>query len=838
MNQPTNEENLEELIEEYVRQIRAGNELTAEEYAATHPDCKDELLEVLPAALSMEHMRLDIQDSARPLAEMPKRLGDYRIVRVIGQGGMSVVYEAVQESLDRIVALKTLTGSLSMTPSFRSRLQQEARTIAKLEHPNIVNVYGAGEDADALFFVMERINGVGLDRVIENDDLDAEAESVCKEVFPKGRTDPRAVARIVLQAAEALDYAHARGVIHRDIKPSNLLLDGDGVLHVSDFGLATTLQEGVNSQAQTQSNAGTMRYMAPERLHGITTVASDQYSLGLTMYEMLTGKVVFKEPGLAPLMRNILEDPPPPPSKFIPDLPRDLDTIVSKAIAFEPEQRYQHVEDLAEDIRLFLANEPILARKISPLKRMLLWCKRHPALASMGLISCALSLALVVSVGIGYVKVSNAYEQESIQRKVAENNARIAHSVLEELFDNFYQQPGMSQGSGFTEEQDGLPLYTVLPVSEEIARMLEKMLPFYESLSSQSGVDISMQRDAAHASITLGRIFDRLGKHAKAIESFERGLGQLEQLAIENPDGNYSTLIAYSLNNIGLAWRNMNNEANALASFAKVVEMDSIAPSQDRLYETVRALYYFNLPQKAIPGGGRDSQGEKQKRNRLDMREAGNILEQLLTDSPNNPAFRLMLARCMLISPQLQNQIKLEGHSLSAQKILEELVHEYPDRPEFRLELVEALARINPRTAETAIADSIKQLNQSIVMADELAMAYPHEPTYRLAAIRVRYKQAGLLRRSNSFDQALQEIEKAIMDHKEITGNHIFSPTILSWDILLSCMKADLLLKMNQSDKAQAIIEKVEQQIEKPEYPESLQDELRQRIERISSKIR
>jgi serine/threonine protein kinase len=205
----------------------------------------------------------------------------------------------------------------------------------------------------------------------------------------------RAVARLGLQVGEALAYAHRHGIIHRDIKPSNLLLDLEGTLWVTDFGLAKT--EGANELTQAGDVIGTIRYMAPERFDGTTLPQSDLYSLGITLYEALTLQAGFDESNRARLIERILHESPVSPRKLDSRIPRDLETILLKAMARDPRDRYADAESMAEDLRRFLADRPIIARRSSPPERLWRWCRRNPAMAALS----GLSIVLLVMVAAG-----------------------------------------------------------------------------------------------------------------------------------------------------------------------------------------------------------------------------------------------------------------------------------------------------------------------------------------------------------------------------------------------------------------------------------------------------
>ncbi len=305
---------------------------------------------------------------------VPEEWGDFRIVREIGRGGMGVVCEAYQGSLNRHVALKFLPehGDLA-------RFRREARAAGRLHHTNIVPVFGVGEHEGRPYYVMQFIPGRGLDSVI--------AEG-------KRPTDWRGVARIGLQVANALAYAHAQGVIHRDIKPSNLLIDDRSVVWVADFGLAKA-DDGPDL-TRTGDVLGTLRYMPPEAFEGRAGARGDVYALGLTLYEVLALRPAFDEKERGPLVRRITAGEVPRLERLEPEVPRDLVTIVHKAIERDPSHRYGSAAELAEDLRRFLDDEPIRARRMSTVDRLGRWVRRHKAVAALSAVASFLLIAVTV----------------------------------------------------------------------------------------------------------------------------------------------------------------------------------------------------------------------------------------------------------------------------------------------------------------------------------------------------------------------------------------------------------------------------------------------------------
>jgi serine/threonine protein kinase/WD40 repeat protein len=458
---------VDELAEDFVTRFRRGERPAISEYTSRFPELADQIAEVLQALVLMEELSPGRRppdssfDNPLPAGVPPlRRLGEYRILREVGRGGMGVVYEAEQESLGRHVALKVLPAAPLLGPTRLERFRREAQTAARLHHTNIVPVFGVGEQDGVHYYAMQYIRGQGLDEVLQElkrmrtskeptcdspagvdaraarsaslarsllqDAADAPvlpappdrtrwdseqssgaASARAKEValnssLPTptqfrsgtGASQPyyQSVARVGLQVAEALAYAHGLGVVHRDIKPSNLLLDTQGTIWVTDFGLAKA--EGMDELTHTGDVVGTLRYMAPERFAGTTDPRSDIYSLGLALYEMLTLRAAFPETDRARLLKLVMHEDPPRPRSLDRRIPRDLETVVLKASAREPERRYRTAGELAEDLRRFLADQPVRARRTSARERLWRWCRRNPALASVTAAVAVLLLAI------------------------------------------------------------------------------------------------------------------------------------------------------------------------------------------------------------------------------------------------------------------------------------------------------------------------------------------------------------------------------------------------------------------------------------------------------------
>jgi serine/threonine protein kinase len=511
---------LDVVAEEFAERCRRGEQPALSEYLTRYPQWAEELRELLPAAAMMEELRRH-KRGARAVAdrEAIERLGDYRIVREIGRGGMGIVYEAVQESLDRHVALKVLPRHSLLDPKKLARFQREAQAAAALHHSNIVPVFGVGEHDGLHYYVMQLIPGQGLHEVLARR-RDAHDRAI----------DFREIARIGVQAADALDYAHKHGTLHRDVKPANVLLDDQGTVWITDFGLAKLAEQ--NNLTSTGDLVGTLQYLAPETLHGQSDARSDVYSLGLTLYELLTLAPPFPETNPARLLQQVSNQEPVRPRKLNPAIPRDLETIVLKAIARDPTHRYQTAGDLADDLRCFLDDRPIRARRISVPERLLRWCRQNRLVA--GLLAALVLVFLTGFAGVlwKWREAENALRSEAQQRDVAEkateraeSNVRLSLQAIEEIFNDLAAQDSAP------------PFRPPLPrKSEQEAALLQDVLQFYEEFAKKNETNSRVRIEAAKAHRRVGDIHRRRGDHDKAMASYDRAAATFEKLLAEEPN--------------------------------------------------------------------------------------------------------------------------------------------------------------------------------------------------------------------------------------------------------------------------------------------------------------
>jgi WD40 repeat protein len=457
-------------VEEFMAAMDAGNAPVRSEFLARYPDiaellgkCLDSLefiCGVMPngrngvnGAILQSTSSQAIECLLPPMknyesepssfsALHPASLGDFRIVREIGRGGMGVVYEAEQISLQRRVALKVLPFAAVLDPRRLQRFRTEAMSAAQLHHTNIVPVYSVGCDRGIHYYAMQYVEGSSLDQVLRQLRGVTEAKSnshtsVQTVITPNDFVETanitnlstdhelrspryfRTVAELGIQAAEALECAHQNGITHRDIKPSNLILDQQSRLWIADFGLAHA--ENDENLTLTGELLGTLRYMSPEQIaneQGRVDHRSDIYSLGASLYELLTLQPAFTESLRPTLIRHILEIEPRAPRRLDPSIPPEMETIVVKALEKDPADRYGSAQALADDLRRFLDHRPLAARRATRWERCRKWRRRNQALVTTATIILVMA-AMGVSLSIGLVV--NERNKALYERKLRES---------------------------------------------------------------------------------------------------------------------------------------------------------------------------------------------------------------------------------------------------------------------------------------------------------------------------------------------------------------------------------------------------------------------------------
>ena len=799
---------LDRLADEFAERFRRGERPSLKEYTDRYPDLADDIQALFPALVDLEQAEevrqegAEVSTGAEPStpAQTPApalaQVGDYRVLREIGHGGMGVVYEAEQVSLGRRVALKILPRHVARDPRMLERFRREARAAARLHHTNIVPVFEVGREGDVCYYAMQFIQGQGLDLVYDelrrlrgrakekhetgarshpggtvthadpaavgqvvhslltgrfgDDPPPAPADTVAGRSVPERPTavfargsDPaldrtvagsasggpenvatpsptpaahaslaassamsavmpggsqistvesdrreyaRSVARIGLQAAQGLAYAHARGVIHRDIKPSNLLLDTAGVVWITDFGLAKA--EG-DALTQTGDVLGTLRYMAPERFSGGGDARADVYGLGLTLYELLTLEPAFDAADRLRLIEQIKSVDPARPRLVDRRLPRDLETVILKAIDKDARRRYQTADALAEDLRRFRDDEPILARRATAVERYARWARRNPGVAVLGGVLTAV-LVLVTAASllvagrmatlaerqrwtadserVARLAESDARQHEAALRKQAEQAKRDAEAALAETqvernrAEENFQRARAVVDQYFTQVSESRLLS--VPGLQTLRRdLLGSALSFYEDYLARRGRDPGLRFALAAVHLKAAKIQLELGDRAAAEKDYRGALALYQALAQADPAPEARSGLAECHYGLAMCGPAGNPRHDALLRSATIrQELVAAQPTDRRLREDLARSYQalgegqlaaVVRTQPAAAGGGMSAQAQalsqqaaKQVKEALDwFLKARDIAASLVGDHPDDPAYRHDFAR-------------------------------------------------------------------------------------------------------------------------------------------------------------------------------------------------
>jgi serine/threonine protein kinase len=554
-------ERLAATLDRYMQELESGGiPPDVDELVAAHPDLADELRGYVDSLKVLHQMTAGLRPMptrAEPSAEpATKRLGDYDILREIGRGGMGIVYEARQLSLNRHVALKVLPFAAMMDEKQIARFRNEAQAAAQLHHPNIVPVHAVGQERGVHYFAMQYVPGQSLEAALrelhgeagqggaanaDRSDKSTESAGAVAQALHEGaladtfaafttkestrsRRYCDSVARLMIQAADAIQHAHECGVIHRDVKPSNLLLDRQGKLWVTDFGLARMQSD--SGVTITGDVVGTLRYMSPEQAAGATGLVdarADVYSLGATLYEMLTLRPAHSGDNRQQMLRNIETREPPAPRSTNASIPPDLETITLRAMAKSRDDRYLSAKQLADDLRRFLEGRPTIARRPTAFDRASKWALRHRAAvlvaAGVMLVITAVSTGAAVMIAQKKTELEHALNDAQASRTRAEESDQKARDVVNRF------------GSGFANELAAFP--NAGPLRH---LLLSETLDYYRGFIEQSADDPRLSRELASVCVRAASIAESLGERNEAIDLCRQALVKFDKLTKQSPD--------------------------------------------------------------------------------------------------------------------------------------------------------------------------------------------------------------------------------------------------------------------------------------------------------------
>jgi serine/threonine protein kinase len=957
------------LSEEFAYRISKGESPEIEEYARKYPEHADLIRSVFPSIALVQRVsnRAEHAQHSGPTAGIafgkqvvPESLGDFRLIREIGRGGMGVVYEAIQLSLKRHVALKVIGAIPSGSEKQQARFRREAEAAASLHHTHIVPVYGIGEDQGVQYYAMQLIDGVTLAEIVrflqgdrpprsrdvkqtssqatfsiedavhllldslktpEHPVQDVSFDSAVKKKFlplpatvavplapnnsqthssqlapqssevvslsspshdwkareceapaelnaanrqrfqhgsagasysrwswmhrcqtesettssgergtedhganrveallpspsislPEENGEARAnsnsktsrlgqayyrnVAEIVAKVANALQYAHHQGVLHRDIKPGNLLLDRDGMVWITDFGLARL--SDCEGMTQTGEIVGTLRYMAPEQMRGQADHRTDIYSLGLTLFELLTLQPAIDQPQ-SRLYQKDSDESVAKLRSLNPDIPADLQTITQKACAAEPGHRYQAASALEEDLRRFLEDRPILARRTTRLERLYRWSRRNPTIAALS--SATLLLLLMVAgmlaifnqrkqmalnaISKQYNRAETNLQEKTIalaavekERARAELNLDIAIQAFDTVIANIASRGSVNSLLNDFSEDTEIIASPDATLSDADVVLLETLLGFFEKFAAENVKDLS--RQTAEARRRVGDIQHQLGRLDDAEKSYRLALDAYQSKSAQDAD-DHSTVF---------------NQAELLNDLFVIATKRGQMPKAIEYYEEARYLLEKQADIRNSKEGrfaiakmhsSLASVGARFNREAM-MRPRGLIGSRFAKPS-NEP-----------IPKPPRSPLKLEANAnATALKLLEDLNADFPETIAYQLAYAQALrdeVRIargmdDWQRASESIATAVAILEKlladhpdsarSMKLTDELIDTYPNVVEYQ--SLRAQTLEiASMFQYSvGRKDRAEESLVQALEIHRQLADQH---PDVLIYQV-------------------------------------------------------
>jgi tetratricopeptide (TPR) repeat protein/tRNA A-37 threonylcarbamoyl transferase component Bud32 len=729
----------------------------------------------------------------------------FRILRPHAKGGLGEVFVANDQELDREVALKQIQDRHADRTDSRARFVVEAKITGGLEHPGVVPVYGLGEYPDGRpFYAMRFIRGTSLrdaiDRFHQEDPSQRDAEVM----------ELRDLLGRFIAVCYAMAYAHSRGVVHRDLKPSNIMLGKYGETLVVDWGLAKAagcadeteveeapFQASVSATAETVAGSavGTPQFMSPEQAAGrldLLSASSDIYSLGATLYVLLTGKLAFTDTEVAKVLQKVQRGEFPRPCQVRRDVPPALEAICLKAMALKPQDRYVSAKAMAADVERWLADGPVSVYQEPLVARLARWGRRHRTfVASAG----ALLITAVVALTISTVLISREQARTLKQQQQADKNFKTALGAVNEMLTEVGQEQ-LANEPGMEKKRRAL-----------LARARAYYQQFLDEEEHSS--DPKLRKETAQANRRLADISRLLGENASAKEAYDKAIDLLSRLLADAPgDASYRQELAASYSMLGEVLRGQGRVDEAAASYQKALTLGrqllTDFPSQPE-YRRELARTNYNL-------GILDRETQKPADAVAAFGEAITALKQLSAEHPNVPEYHQDLARAYLnLGPALRatgQPKEAEEDYHRAVDILTELIKKDPLTPAYRQELAVTynnLGFLLEKAKRYPEAEAAHK--QALDLLDKLSVQFPSVPVYRKELANTRNNLAIIMARSKNWQAAEEDWRQALAIFEKLHAEDADVPDYLVGKGLAQGNLGWLFLQRKDPDKARQYLE-------------------------------